>query len=53
VKAPLANFFASGILALNEKLGPILWQLPPMLKFDAQRIEGLLRAASARHAAGV
>jgi uncharacterized protein YecE (DUF72 family) len=42
VESALANFFASGILALNEKLGPILWQLPPMLKFDAGRIESFL-----------
>jgi uncharacterized protein YecE (DUF72 family) len=27
VEAALANFFASGVLALREKLGPILWQL--------------------------
>src|SRR4051812_37235735 len=26
---PLANFFASGLLGLEEKLGPILWQFPP------------------------
>ena len=25
VDAPLANFFASGPLALGEKLGPVLW----------------------------
>jgi uncharacterized protein YecE (DUF72 family) len=31
----LANFFASGPLALGPKLGPILWQLPPTLQFDA------------------
>jgi uncharacterized protein YecE (DUF72 family) len=37
--APLANFFASGILALEEKLGPILWQLPPQLGFDAGRLD--------------
>jgi uncharacterized protein YecE (DUF72 family) len=36
---PLANFFASGVLALEEKLGPILWQLPPQLPFDAGRLE--------------
>ena len=36
---PLANFFASGVLALEEKLGPILWQLPPQLGFDAARLE--------------
>ena len=35
---PLANFFASGVLALEEKLGPILWQLPPQLAFDAERL---------------
>jgi uncharacterized protein YecE (DUF72 family) len=36
---PLANFFASGVLALGEKLGPILWQLPPQLGFGAERLE--------------
>lgn len=30
----LANFFASGVLRLGPKLGPILWQLPPSLRFD-------------------
>jgi uncharacterized protein YecE (DUF72 family) len=34
-----ANFFASGILALKEKLGPILWQFPPNLGFDLERFE--------------
>ena len=33
--AVLPNFFASGLLALGPKLGPILWQLPPTLAFDA------------------
>src|SRR5262245_59160296 len=36
---PLANFLASGVLALEDKLGPILWQLPPQLAFDAERLE--------------
>jgi uncharacterized protein YecE (DUF72 family) len=36
---PLANFFASGPLALESKLGPILWQLPPQVPFDKQRLE--------------
>ncbi|HEY5813287.1 MAG TPA: DUF72 domain-containing protein [Terrimicrobiaceae bacterium] len=40
VKTPLANFFASGILRLGEKLGPILWQLPPTLKYDRALLEG-------------
>jgi len=38
VDAPLANFFASGPLALGDKLGPVLWQLPPTLGFDAGRL---------------
>lgn len=38
VDAPLANFFASGVLALQGKLGPLLWQLPPTLPFDHDRL---------------
>jgi uncharacterized protein YecE (DUF72 family) len=38
VDTPLANFFASGVLALGHKLGPILWQLPPNMEFDADRL---------------
>jgi uncharacterized protein YecE (DUF72 family) len=38
----LANFFASGVLRLNEKLGPFLWQLPPTLRYDAAQMEGFL-----------
>jgi uncharacterized protein YecE (DUF72 family) len=38
VETPLANFFASGVLALREKLGPVLWQLPPNLRWDKQRL---------------
>jgi uncharacterized protein YecE (DUF72 family) len=34
----LANFFASGVLGLRGKLGPILWQLPPSLGYDADRL---------------
>ncbi|MDX2971950.1 DUF72 domain-containing protein [Kribbella solani] len=37
VDAPLANFFASGIFALGNKLGPVLWQLPPNFQYDADR----------------
>jgi len=39
VRDALANFFASGVLALNEKLGPFLWQLPPNFKFDLKLLE--------------
>lgn len=38
VEAPLANFFASGVLLLKEKLGPIVWQLPEQSKFDPDRL---------------
>ncbi len=38
-ETPLANFFASGLFRLGHKLGPILWQLPPNLGFDAKRLE--------------
>jgi uncharacterized protein YecE (DUF72 family) len=40
VETALANFFASGLLRLREKLGPILWQLPPQLAFDEARLRG-------------
>jgi uncharacterized protein YecE (DUF72 family) len=40
VEAPLANFFASGVLALGPKLGPLLWQLPENLPYDAERLRG-------------
>jgi uncharacterized protein YecE (DUF72 family) len=42
VETPLANFFASGVLALQDKLGPVLWQLPPTLGFDAARLDDFL-----------
>lgn len=35
IEQPLANFFASGPLQLGSKLGPILWQFPPSMRFDA------------------
>lgn len=34
IDRPLANFFASGLLRLGTKLGPLLWQFPPNLAFD-------------------
>jgi uncharacterized protein YecE (DUF72 family) len=43
-EAPLANFFASGILRLGAQLGPILWQLPPQLPFDADRARRFFEA---------
>jgi uncharacterized protein YecE (DUF72 family) len=38
----LPNYFASGLLALGKKLGPILWQLPPTMAFDAELIATFL-----------
>jgi uncharacterized protein YecE (DUF72 family) len=43
VEGPLSNFLASGVLALEEKLGPILWQLPPNFRYDREVIESFLR----------
>lgn len=39
----LANFLASGVLALQRKLGPFLWQFPPNYRFDAERFDRFLR----------
>jgi len=39
VEAPLANFFAQGVLRLGGKLGPILWQLPPNFAYEPKRDE--------------
>jgi len=56
IDASLANFFASGVLALEEKLGPILWQFPPNFGWNSQRFreffELLPRTTSAAAALG-
>jgi uncharacterized protein YecE (DUF72 family) len=39
IERPLANFFASGIFNLREKLGPFLWQFPPNFQLDAEKME--------------
>ncbi|HYX38997.1 MAG TPA: DUF72 domain-containing protein [Oligoflexus sp.] len=43
-QTPLSNFLASGILALREKLGCILWQFPPNMPFTVERFEPFLAA---------
>jgi uncharacterized protein YecE (DUF72 family) len=43
-RAPLANFFASGVLRLGRMLGPVLWQLPPQLPFRADRADAFFAA---------
>ncbi|MDB5414054.1 MAG: hypothetical protein JWR10_2389 [Rubritepida sp.] len=42
VETPLANFLASGLLRLGPKLGPILWQFAPQMKFDPERFRSFL-----------
>jgi uncharacterized protein YecE (DUF72 family) len=39
----LANFCASGMLALGPKLGPILWQLAPSFRFDPETLDAFFR----------
>jgi uncharacterized protein YecE (DUF72 family) len=41
--APLGNFIASGVLRLDGKLGPILWQLPPNFHFSPDKLEAFFR----------
>jgi uncharacterized protein YecE (DUF72 family) len=42
VEMALARFYASGVLALGDRTGPFLWQLPPALAFDAGRVDAFL-----------
>lgn len=44
VDTAMANFFASGLFELRDKLGPILWQFPPDMAFDRGRFERFLDA---------
>jgi uncharacterized protein YecE (DUF72 family) len=43
VEKPLANFFASGVLELREKLGPILWQFPPSFGYHEELFRAFFR----------
>lgn len=43
VDAPVSNFLASGIFNLGQKLGPILWQLPPNFQFKSEILEDFLK----------
>jgi len=42
VEKPLANFLASGVLELRQKLGPLLWQFPPSLAWDHALFDAFL-----------
>ena len=49
IEGPVANFLASGLLRLGEKLGPILWQFPPSMKFDADLFQHFFRLLPHSH----
>ena len=40
----MERFFASGMAELGDKLGPVLWQFMPSLKFDAGNVAAFLEA---------
>jgi len=40
----LANFWASGLLELSAHLGPVLWQLPPSMQYERDRLEAFLES---------
>ena len=39
IEQPLTRFVRQGLSRLREKLGPLLWQFPPNMKYDADRFE--------------
>jgi len=43
IRQPLANFFASGVLLLGKKLGPVLWQFPQWFPYDHDRFSAFLK----------
>lgn len=43
IETALANFMASGVLRLGAKLGPVLWQFAPNMRFDAERFRAFLK----------
>jgi uncharacterized protein YecE (DUF72 family) len=43
VQAPLANFFASGMIGLRKKFGPVLWQFPPQMTYQREKFENFFK----------
>ncbi|WP_222183006.1 DUF72 domain-containing protein [Geminicoccus harenae] len=41
-ETPIANFLASGVLRLGDRLGPILWQFPPGFRFEPELFAAFL-----------
>lgn len=53
VAEPVARFLDSGVLDLGRKLGPVLWQTPADLPYEASTVEtflGILHGTGMRHA---
>lgn len=48
----LVNFFGSGVLNLDDKLGAFLWQLPPNFVFDPERLEAFFKLLPSTFAEG-
>jgi uncharacterized protein YecE (DUF72 family) len=45
----IARFYESGVTALGDKLGPVLWQFPPTRAYDADFVGGFLAALPKTH----
>jgi len=48
VEDALTAFFESGVRELGPKLGPVLWQFPPSLHFDADSLAAFLELLPTR-----
>jgi uncharacterized protein YecE (DUF72 family) len=42
IRIPLANYFATSPVLLGDRLGPILWQLPPNFRYDRALLDDFL-----------
>lgn len=47
----LANFFASGLLEMGPKMGPMLWQFAPQMKFERSRFSEFFAQLPRTHGA--
>jgi uncharacterized protein YecE (DUF72 family) len=51
VDLALANFFASGLLELGAKMGPMLWQFAPQMRFERNRFADFFEQLPRTHGA--
>lgn len=42
IAGAMGNFFASGLFALGDKLGPVLWQFPPQMRLNLDLFDEFL-----------